>query len=991
MVIYIRTTVLLFLFLFSISVNATNCNAPPFDSSVKYKVGDVVSNNNSGYRCISELSGGCNQGGYYPGEDWGGQPLWKERWDLIGTCGPEGEYNPILKVPESLRGLAGEKITFDISAVPVEGNGALIFTSDRGTITSTEDHTATVQVLLPSSERRLDVLVSVEDEMGGKASEIVSIFIDQLDDVNCIGVPEFQQRQYEPNQYVRYDGAKYYSERWTNAADTPTAPYSGWSYVQQCDGSESNRPPTVSINIRQSEGSAEIFGIAEDEDGQIATIELFLNNALHETKTNPITKEYAFTINTSEMEPGRHSLMVKATDDRGASTNSKTEWIELIDKTLGSVVFSLSSKPTGAGEKATVSVKRADSKSTYGSIQLEWGTQHSLVLEEGSYKAFFEPSGNALPRFQNNKAYYAQYDFDVLPGNEGIVNVVYQSHDVFGQYTVEHRCTTCHSSTFKDLKSETVANTWLATSKEALIDKISSMQPRCTAEDCAPSVADYLWDNAWEKYKEDDSELRGKRLIRGLTKEQYLASIRDVLKVDLDEGMITNDVPGRHVLYPTYEDKTFNTAPVEEFLDAAIFLADQIEPNDIFYCELDDELDCRKSLISYVGLRLYHRPLMDDEIETLSANEDVRYTLATMTFSPRFLYRSELGHYDEESNAFKLDSYEVAAALSYLYIGTVPDDILLEKALSGELAKADAINQQAERLINSEKGKNYLPKFFSYTLETYPERLTVKDGMTPSLVDSMEKEFEYFVRYSVYEGAGNYSALLEPGYTFLNKELANFYDIDVALSDSEMEYVADSRRGGLLQLGAVHVANSGQQSTHVVKRGRLVQESLLCRDMGTPIVMPPSFIPEHQMSTREYWEKLTNDNKECDGCHKYMNPPGFALDSFGVDGRYRTEENLVDEKTGESYTRELITSGELIVNEVSVGTFSDIFGMSEIIGETAASQRCLIDRYYQYAMGYTIPNKRELDTLHAEFIERNQEILPLLESITQTESFLYRN
>lgn len=980
--------------MFSISVNATNCNAPPFDSSVKYKVGDVVSNNNSGYQCISEISGGCNQGGYYPGEDWGGQPLWQERWNLIGTCGSDGEYNPILKVPKNLRGLAGEQMTFDVSAVPVEGNGVLTFYSDIGTVTSKGAHTATVQVLLPNSGAQLDVLVSVEDKVGGEASEVVSILIDQPDEVNCIGVPEFQQKQYKPNQYVRYNGAKYYSERWTNAAELPTAPYSGWVYVQQCDGSGPNLPPTVSINVQQSEGLAEIFGIAEDEDGQITKIELFLNNVLVQSKSNPTTKEYTFTINTLEMELGRHSIMVKVTDDRGASTNSKIEWIELIDKTLGSVVFSLNPKPSGADETATFIVKSSDSNLTHGNIQLKWGERHSLLLKEGSYKAFFEPSGNALPRFQNNRSYYAQYDFDVIAGNEAIVNVVYQSQDDFGQYTVEHRCTQCHSSEStrgKDLKSETVANYWLATSKEALIEKISFMQPRCTTENCGPSVADYLWDNAWEKYKEDDSDWRGKRLIRALTKEQYLASIRDVLKVDLDESMIINDVPGRHVLYPTYEDKAFNTAPVTEFLEAAIVLADQIDPSEIYNCELDDDLDCRKSLISYVGLRLYHKPLMDDEIDALSTNEDVNLTLAAMTFSPRFLYRTELGNYDEKSNAFKLDSYEIAAALSYLYTGTVPDDVLLEKALSGELANAGVIKQQAERLINSEKGKDYLPQFFSYTLESYPERLTVKDGMTPSIVDSMAKEFDYFVRYSIYEDVGNYSALLEPGYTFLNKELADFYHIDVGLSGSEMEYVSDASRGGLLQLGAVHVANSGQQSTHVIKRGRLVQESLLCRDMGLPIVMPPSFIPEHQMSTREYWEKLTNDNKECDGCHKYMNPPGFALDSFGVDGRHRTHENLVDENTGQSYTRELITTGELIVNEVSVGTFADIFGMSEIIGETEVAQRCLIDRYYQYAMGYTIPNKKELDNLHFEFIERKQEILPLMESITQTESFLYRN
>ncbi len=51
---------------------------------------------------------------------------------------------------------------------------------------------------------------------------------------NCKGIPQFEQKQYQPNITVTYKGKKYTSERWTDGSVTPDQLYSGWSTGESC-------------------------------------------------------------------------------------------------------------------------------------------------------------------------------------------------------------------------------------------------------------------------------------------------------------------------------------------------------------------------------------------------------------------------------------------------------------------------------------------------------------------------------------------------------------------------------------------------------------------------------------------------------------------------------------------------------------------------------------------------------------------------------------
>ena len=65
---------------------------------------------------------------------------------------------------------------------------------------------------------------------------------------------------------------------------------------------------------------------------------------------------------------------------------------------------------------------------------------------------------------------------------------------------------------------------------------------------------------------------------------------------------------------------------------------------------------------------------------------------------------------------------------------------------------------------------------------------------------------------------------------------------------------------------------------------------MLCVPL-TPIPLDPDRLPQPTGdTTRERTESLTS-GAVCNGCHKMINPFGFAFESFDQVGRYRTMDN----------------------------------------------------------------------------------------------------
>ena len=97
-----------------------------------------------------------------------------------------------------------------------------------------------------------------------------------------------------------------------------------------------------------------------------------------------------------------------------------------------------------------------------------------------------------------------------------------------------------------------------------------------------------------------------------------------------------------------------------------------------------------------------------------------------------------------------------------------------------------------------------------------------------------------------------------------------------------------SRRGGLITQGAILKVTADGTTTSPVVRGVFVNERIL----GVRVPPPPPGIPAVEpdvrgaTSIRDQLAKHRSD-ESCSACHRTIDPPGFALESFDPVGVWR--------------------------------------------------------------------------------------------------------
>jgi hypothetical protein len=136
--------------------------------------------------------------------------------------------------------------------------------------------------------------------------------------------------------------------------------------------------------------------------------------------------------------------------------------------------------------------------------------------------------------------------------------------------------------------------------------------------------------------------------------------------------------------------------------------------------------------------------------------------------------------------------------------------------------------------------------------------------------------------------------LLTADYTFVNERLARHYGIPNVYGDQFRRVTVDSpERRGLLGQASILTVTSYPNRTSPVQRGKWVLTNLL----GIPPTPPPPNVPQLKdagngvpLSLRARMEQHRSD-AVCAGCHKVMDPIGFALENFDAVGHWRAAED----------------------------------------------------------------------------------------------------
>jgi hypothetical protein len=224
---------------------------------------------------------------------------------------------------------------------------------------------------------------------------------------------------------------------------------------------------------------------------------------------------------------------------------------------------------------------------------------------------------------------------------------------------------------------------------------------------------------------------------------------------------------------------------------------------------------------------------------------------------------------------------------------------LLARASQGKLKEPVVLEQQIKRMLADSRSEALVTNFAEQWLQLRNLKSSSPDleafpDFDDNLRQSMKEETSLFFNSIVREDR-SVMDLLNADYTFVNERLARHYGIpNVYGSQFRRVPVGNDARRGLLGQASVLAVTSYPNRTSPVQRGKWVLTNLL----GVPPQPPPPNVPALEegsadgkvLSLRERMERH-RANPVCAGCHKVMDPIGFALESFDGIGRWRNTQD----------------------------------------------------------------------------------------------------
>lgn len=333
----------------------------------------------------------------------------------------------------------------------------------------------------------------------------------------------------------------------------------------------------------------------------------------------------------------------------------------------------------------------------------------------------------------------------------------------------------------------------------------------------------------------------------------------------------------------------------------------------VFVCRPDakEETSCATRIFTNLTRRAYRRPVTPDDLqapldfyrqardkgETFDAG--IRAGLARVLSSPSFLYRMERDADGVRPGAaHPVSDVELASRLSFFLWSSIPDDQLLNLAAAGRLRQPGVLGAQVKRMIADKRTDAFVSNLTGQWLQLRNLESKVAPDllMFPDFDDNIRKGFrretEMLFGY-ILRNDRSALELLSADYTFINERLAKHYGIPGVYGERfRQTKLTDPNRFGLLGHGSILSLTALATRTSPVFRGAYVLTTIL----NTPPPPPPANVPALDESSKgtESAPKSVRDQLElhrqnpvCAGCHRVIDPPGFALENYNSVGQWR--------------------------------------------------------------------------------------------------------
>ena len=494
--------------------------------------------------------------------------------------------------------------------------------------------------------------------------------------------------------------------------------------------------------------------------------------------------------------------------------------------------------------------------------------------------------------------------------------------------------------------------------------------------------------------------------IPRLLNRQYENVVRDLLGVTALDG-----TPVSASLLGDFSGPM--TAPAwQEYQNVAAKIAAQVMagPNKSMFINCDPAVaGCLNTTIQSFGRKMFRRVLSAEEIasfETLGQTtppgtpaEVAEATLNAFLVSPSFLLLPEL-NVEAEGSALKLSQQEVAARLSFLLWGSVPDDALNTAADGNQLQTKEQILAQAQRMIQVREKTGPLVSAFHddwaqmnnssghwFKSDHDPAKYP---SYNPAAKASYQKELDAFFEEVAFTN-GSFQDLLLSNVAFVNKDNAAIYGLDPAqytadLAKATLDSATAPRPGFMTRAGFLSSYSSYGASSPIL-RGAFIAASILNLNPGAPVPGAAMATVDGTFTTqRAYVEALTQQMQPCQGCHSVINPLGFTLENYDGIGKWQTTD-LRGGAIDASVTTATVNFGDNVTKEIS----SPLQLMQEI-AKMPKAQELYARAWVAYAFGRN-PNANDqcvVDTLKAKLTGTGYSILNLLSDLTQADSFRLR-
>lgn len=409
---------------------------------------------------------------------------------------------------------------------------------------------------------------------------------------------------------------------------------------------------------------------------------------------------------------------------------------------------------------------------------------------------------------------------------------------------------------------------------------------------------------------------------------------------------------------------------------------------------------CADEFLRGFGMRAFRRPLRDSEraryqaliLKQKSFAEGISAAVQALLISPHFLYRSELGE-RQADGSYRLSSYEVASALSYLFWASLPDAALFDAAARGELSTRSELRAQAQRLLADPRAREVLGGFGLAYLGA--EDILTKDKSAVLYPDfgssarlAMADETRRLFAHVIFDGSGRFSELFTADYSFLNAELARRYGVALVTGDAlrKVSY-GSAPRAGVLGHGSVLGSFAHSDQSSPIRRGLFVRQKLLCQELPPP---PPNAgrLPavDPNATTRERFRQHSS-TPFCKGCHQYIDEVGFGFERYDAVGGYRESEN----------GKAIDSAGDLndleVLGSATHAPYASLKELGGLLADSPRARRCFVRKATRYVRGAQEDVAEDLCTLwrlESRFADSGHDIKELFLAIAESDELLYR-